>query len=86
MEELSLRDGKKTKDVIGFNDNHVFTISEANKKPDGSAELYKDLDYDDFCVDFTIKVRTSHKLLWLDFLQYLHNNIQLMPNSNMAFG
>lgn len=56
LEELSLKDNKKAKDVIGFNDNQVFTISEAKKKPEGSAELYKDLDYDDFCVDFTIKV------------------------------
>ncbi|KAJ8950746.1 hypothetical protein NQ318_011239 [Aromia moschata] len=57
FEGLSLKDSKKTKDVVGFNDERVFTISQARKKPEGAAELYKDLQYDDYCVDFTIKNR-----------------------------
>ncbi|CAH1965494.1 unnamed protein product [Acanthoscelides obtectus] len=52
---LNVKDVKKTKDVIGFNNDHVFTMS--NKKPEGTAELYKDLEYSDFCADFTIRNR-----------------------------
>ncbi|CAG9832524.1 unnamed protein product [Diabrotica balteata] len=53
---LQVKDAKKTKDVIGFNDEHVFTFSQP-KKPEGTAELYKELQYDDYCVDFTVKNR-----------------------------
>nr|CAI5824604.1 unnamed protein product [Callosobruchus analis] len=52
---LNVKDVKKTKDVIGFNNDHVFTIS--NKKPEGTAELYKDLEYSDYCADFTVRNR-----------------------------
>lgn len=57
LESFSVKDIKKTKDVVGFNDENVFTVSQAKKKPEGAAELYKDLLYDDYCADFTIKVR-----------------------------
>ncbi|KAL1502570.1 hypothetical protein ABEB36_007695 [Hypothenemus hampei] len=51
-----LKDSKKAKDVIGFNAQNVFTSSLAKKNPKGNAELYKDLSYRDYCVDFTINV------------------------------
>ncbi|KAJ8984123.1 hypothetical protein NQ317_017333 [Molorchus minor] len=57
FEELNVKDPKKTKDVIGFNDEKVFTFTQGKKKPDGTAELYKELQYEDYCVDFTIKNR-----------------------------
>ncbi|KAJ8916580.1 hypothetical protein NQ315_000224 [Exocentrus adspersus] len=57
LQGFSLKDAKKSKDVIGFNEEHVFTVSQAKKKPEGTAELYKELQYDDYCVDFTIKNR-----------------------------
>ncbi|XP_028142993.1 apolipophorins isoform X2 [Diabrotica virgifera virgifera] len=57
FEGLQVKDVKKTKDVIGFNDEHVFTFSQSKKKPEGTAELYKELQYDDYCVDFTVKNR-----------------------------
>lgn len=55
LKDLKVKDDKNTKDLMGFNDHHVFTISQGKKKG-VSAELYKDLEYNDFCVDFTIKV------------------------------
>lgn len=55
FEEFNLKDTKKTKDVVGFNDENVFTLSQGKKKPEGASDLYKDLQYDDFCVDFTLK-------------------------------
>lgn len=54
FDDLTVKDTKKTKDVVGFNNNNVFTISQAKKKPEGSSELYKDLQYHDYCVDFTV--------------------------------
>uniref|UniRef100_V5GSP6 Apolipophorin n=1 Tax=Anoplophora glabripennis TaxID=217634 RepID=V5GSP6_ANOGL len=57
LEGFSVKDVKKSKDVVGFNDENVFTVSQAKKKPEGTAELYKDLQYDDYCADFTIKNR-----------------------------
>ncbi|XP_056636733.1 apolipophorins [Diorhabda sublineata] len=57
FENFHVKDQKKTSDVIGFNSEHVFTFSQGKKKPDGSSELYKDLQYDDYCVDFTVKNR-----------------------------
>ncbi|CAG9820471.1 unnamed protein product, partial [Phaedon cochleariae] len=54
FETLKLKEAKAT-DVIGFNDRSVFTAAASKKKLEGSSELYKDLDYNDYCVDFTIK-------------------------------
>jgi len=51
-----LKDSKKTKDIVGFNNQNVFTLSQGKKNPKGSADLYKDLSYDDYCVDFTNRV------------------------------
>lgn len=56
IEALTVKDGKTTKNVIGFNDNNVFTFTEAKKNPGGNAELRKDVEYDDYCIDFTLKV------------------------------
>ncbi|CAH0549657.1 unnamed protein product [Brassicogethes aeneus] len=55
FDSLTVKDAKKSKDVVGFNKHNVFTMSQGKKKPEGSSELHKDLEYNDFCVDFTIK-------------------------------
>ncbi|XP_023030403.2 retinoid- and fatty-acid binding glycoprotein apolipophorin [Leptinotarsa decemlineata] len=57
FDSFSVKDKKKSADVVGFNDQNVFTLSLGKKKPDGNSELYKDLHYHDYCVDFTIKNR-----------------------------
>lgn len=56
FENVISKDSKKAKDVVGFNKENVFTLSQGKKKPEGSQELHKDLQFDDFCVDFTLKV------------------------------
>lgn len=53
FDKLTVKDPKVTKNVIGFNDGHVFTFSDAKKHPEGTAELHKEISYDDFCVEFT---------------------------------
>ncbi|XP_017768375.1 PREDICTED: apolipophorins [Nicrophorus vespilloides] len=55
FKDFKLKDAKVTKGVIGFNARNVFTLSDAKKKPEGTSELHKDLEYEDFCVDFTTK-------------------------------
>ncbi|KAG5899642.1 hypothetical protein JTB14_036015 [Gonioctena quinquepunctata] len=57
FEKFSAKDSKKSADIIGFNNRNVFTVSLGKKKPEGNSELYKDIVYDDYCVDFTIKNR-----------------------------
>lgn len=59
---LTVKDAKKAKDIVGFNDEHVFTLSQAKKNPKGTSELHKELNYDDYCVDFTVKVREILKI------------------------
>lgn len=63
IDNLSVKDSSKTtKNVIGFSNDNVYTFADAKKKPEGSPDLRKDIQYNDFCVDFTLKVR---KLLQL---------------------
>ncbi|XP_066261681.1 apolipophorins isoform X2 [Euwallacea similis] len=57
LPSLTMKDSKKTKDVIGFNSQNVFTLSQAKKHPRGSSDLHRDLSYDDYCVDFTLHNR-----------------------------
>ncbi|CAG9770462.1 unnamed protein product [Ceutorhynchus assimilis] len=57
FESLTIKDAKKSKDIVGFNQENVFTLSQAKKSPKGTAELHKELNYDDYCVDFTLKNR-----------------------------
>ncbi|XP_060534250.1 apolipophorins [Cylas formicarius] len=57
FETLTLKDNKKVKDIVGFNGENVFTVSQGKKSPRGSAELHKELNYEDFCVDFTLANR-----------------------------
>ncbi|XP_066149050.1 apolipophorins isoform X2 [Euwallacea fornicatus] len=57
LPSLSMKDSKKTKDVIGFNTQNVFALSQAKKHPKGSTEMHRDLSYDDYCVDFTLHNR-----------------------------
>uniref|UniRef100_A0AAR5QJT3 Vitellogenin domain-containing protein n=1 Tax=Dendroctonus ponderosae TaxID=77166 RepID=A0AAR5QJT3_DENPD len=54
---LLAKDAKKTKDIIGFSDTNVFTVSQAKKNPKGTPDLHKELNYQDYCVGFTIKNR-----------------------------
>ncbi|XP_025837556.1 apolipophorins isoform X3 [Agrilus planipennis] len=53
---LKVKDPKEAKNVIGFNSRNAFTLSDTKKKQ-GTPDLHKQLDYDDFCVDFT----TNHR-------------------------
>lgn len=53
---LLVQDAKKNKDIIGFTDTNVFTVSQAKKNPKGTTELHKELNYHDYCVGFTLKV------------------------------
>lgn len=55
-----VKDQKTTKEAVGFNDHSVFTLAQAaKKKVDGGAELYKQLEYIDYCSKFTVNVRLS---------------------------
>ncbi|KAL3271520.1 hypothetical protein HHI36_021999 [Cryptolaemus montrouzieri] len=49
---LKVKDGKTTKDVIGFNSENVITLTEGKSKPTGSSGLLKDLSYSDLCLDY----------------------------------
>ncbi|WP_164727098.1 hypothetical protein, partial [Shimia sediminis] len=53
---LKVKDPKEAKNLIGFNNRNAFTLSDPKKKL-GTPDLHKQLDYDDFCVDFT----TNHR-------------------------
>ncbi|KAF5283201.1 hypothetical protein FQA39_LY17393 [Lamprigera yunnana] len=50
-------DPKYSKNVIGFNAHNIFAISDPKKRLEGTADHYDYLDYDDYCVDFTLKHR-----------------------------
>lgn len=56
FETLS-KDDKPVKNVIGFNEDGAFTLDSKKKEP--NAELIKELQYNDYCVDFTIGVSTN---------------------------
>lgn len=56
LKDYKLKDTKQSKDIVGFNDETVFTMSQAKKKPEGNSELLKQLEYNDFCSTFTVKV------------------------------
>ncbi|KAK4878786.1 hypothetical protein RN001_011292 [Aquatica leii] len=48
-------DPKYTKNVIGFNSHSIYATTDSKKKLEGTSDHYGDLDYDDYCVDFTLK-------------------------------
>lgn len=50
--DFTVKDAKTTKNVIGFNENKVFTFTDAKKNPEGSPELSGSVDHTDYCVDF----------------------------------
>lgn len=58
---FKVKDEKTSKNVIGFNDEGVFTFTDAKKKPTGNPDLLKDLSYDDFCSEHTARVRNIHQ-------------------------
>lgn len=57
VKTLSVKDPKKIKDIVGFNDESVITLSQSKKAPKGSSELHKELDYEDYCLEFVINNR-----------------------------
>ncbi|XP_050302966.1 apolipophorins [Anthonomus grandis grandis] len=65
---LKLKDAKKTKDIIGFNSQNVFTLSQGKKNPKGTAELHKELNYEDYCVDFTVNQNRGNAFVNNNFL------------------
>lgn len=66
VDNLSVKDSKTTKNVIGFGKENVYTFADAKKKPEGSSDLKKDVQYDDYCIDFTLKVSKllQHYSIW----------------------
>lgn len=47
-----MKDEKTTNNVIGFNDENVFTFTEAKKNPDGTPTLHGSIEQEDYCVEY----------------------------------
>lgn len=56
VKSLGLKDGKKFKDIVGFNEKTVFTLSQGKKNPKGNSELHKEINYDDYCLEYVVNV------------------------------
>ncbi|GLV37036.1 apolipophorin [Carabus blaptoides fortunei] len=53
--QVTGKDQKLAKAIVGFNDHSAFTLADAKKKGDGSAELRNELDYGlDLATDYTL--------------------------------
>lgn len=50
---------KQSKNVIGLNEEEVFTFADAKKKQ-GNSELRKDVEFDDVAADFVLRVRSKY--------------------------
>ena len=54
FDSFSMGEPKYTKNVIGFNSQNVFAMTD-KKKLEGSSDMHSELDYDNYCADFAIK-------------------------------
>ncbi|KAF7279304.1 hypothetical protein GWI33_007437 [Rhynchophorus ferrugineus] len=57
VKSLGLKDSKKFKDIVGFNEKSVLTFSQGKKNPKGSSELHKEINYDDYCLEYVVNNR-----------------------------
>lgn len=78
LNDFALKDTKSTKEAVGFNKYNVFTTSLLKKKPEASAELYKHLEYTDYCSKFTVFV--SINLVGFFYLLSIFNS-----NAKLSF-